>query len=76
VHISGVDVKDGAHWDNHADRAPDIVFELLSIVLSRAHHVKGITLEYNWSARFPMSVLLDEVRRTREVIGAAESERI
>ena len=49
VHISGVDVDNGMYWDNHADRAPNILFDLLSIVLSRAQ-VKGITLEYNWSA--------------------------
>jgi uncharacterized protein len=71
VHISGVDVDNGMHWDNHADRAPDIIFELLSIVLSRAH-VKAITLEYNWSARFPITVLLDEIQRARSTIAAAQ----
>ncbi len=67
VHISGVDVQSGAHWDNHANRAPEVEFELLALVLRRAN-VKGITLEYNWSAQFPAAILLDEIVRARKVI--------
>lgn len=70
IHISGVDVEQGMHWDNHADRAPDVLFELLALVLARAD-VRAITLEYNWSARFPLTVLLEEIKRTREVAAAA-----
>jgi uncharacterized protein len=70
VHLSGVETEAGGHWDNHARRAPDVEFELLSAVLDRAA-VRGITLEYNWSARFPPAVLLDEIARARERVAAA-----
>jgi uncharacterized protein (UPF0276 family) len=70
IHISGVDVEAGGHWDNHARRAPEIEFDLLSAVLPLAP-VKAITLEYNWSGRFPLAVLLEELARTRAVISKA-----
>lgn len=67
VHISGVDDEAGAHWDNHASRAPEIEFELLGQVL-RAGGVRAVTLEYNWSAEFPNRVLLEEIGRARTVM--------
>ena len=70
VHLSGVDSEAGGHWDNHAARAPEIEFDLLSIVLDRAP-VRGITLEYNWSARFPQGALLQEIARARERLATA-----
>lgn len=65
VHISGVETELGAHWDNHAKRAPEIEFEMLELVVDRAR-VAAITLEYNWSERFPPAVLLEEIARTRD----------
>lgn len=70
VHISGVDFQHGVHWDDHTKRAPDIVFELLSLVLARTR-LKAVTLEYNWSTHFPRKVVLEEIARTREVISSA-----
>jgi uncharacterized protein len=70
VHVSGVDEQEGIHWDNHATRAPDVVFEMLAKVLPRAP-VRAITLEYNWSSRFPVETLLEEIARTRDVIARA-----
>jgi uncharacterized protein (UPF0276 family) len=67
VHLSGVDIEEGGRWDNHASRAPQVEFDLLREVIRRAP-VRAITLEYNWSSRFPESVLLDEIARTRAVI--------
>jgi uncharacterized protein len=67
VHISGVDEEAGGHWDNHARRAPDIEFEMLSAVLEAAP-VKAITLEYNWSSRFPEATLLGEIDKTRQIV--------
>jgi uncharacterized protein (UPF0276 family) len=72
VHISGVDEEVGGHWDNHARRAPIIEFDLLELVLRKAP-VRAITLEYNWSGSFPMSVLLEELDRTRQVVAKAGS---
>jgi uncharacterized protein (UPF0276 family) len=69
VHISGIDADDHGHWDNHASRAPQIEFDLLGIVLEHAP-VRGITLEYNWSSRFPPTVLLEELSRARTVVAA------
>jgi uncharacterized protein len=69
VHISGIDADDYGRWDNHASRAPQVEFDLLGIVLEHAP-VRGITLEYNWSSRFPPNVLLDELGRARGVLAA------
>jgi uncharacterized protein len=68
VHISGVDEETGAHWDNHAARAPKIEFDLLQVVRAGAHDLRAVTLEYNWSAKFPNAVLLEEIARTREAL--------
>lgn len=70
VHLSGVETEAGGHWDNHAKRAPEIEFELLSYVLARTD-VQAITLEYNWSERFPPDVLLEEIARARRRVMAA-----
>jgi uncharacterized protein len=70
VHISGVETEGDGHWDNHAKRAPEIEFDMLAIALSRASP-RAITLEYNWSSRFPATVLLEEIDRTRETVAAA-----
>jgi uncharacterized protein (UPF0276 family) len=67
VHISGVDEQEGSHWDNHASKAPDAVFDLLGQVLNKAP-VRAVTLEYNWSSAFPKSILLEELSRAREVV--------
>lgn len=67
VHLSGVDNEAGGVWDNHASRAPSVEFDLLALVLDRAP-VRAVTLEYNWSARFPEDVLLDEIERVRHVL--------
>jgi uncharacterized protein (UPF0276 family) len=69
IHLSGVDVDGSGIWDDHSVRAPDIEFELLSMALAVAP-VRAITLEYNWSSRFPAAVLLDEIARTRQVLSA------
>jgi uncharacterized protein (UPF0276 family) len=67
VHISGVNEQEGAHWDNHAGRAPEEVFRLLEYVIAKAP-VRAVTLEYNWSSAFPRSVLLEELVRTRKIL--------
>ena len=66
IHISGVDEQTGSLWDNHAQAAPEIVYELLSQVTRRARP-RAITLEYNWSATFPAEVLLAELDKIRRV---------
>jgi uncharacterized protein len=66
VHVSGVDIQQDMYWDNHAARAPNLVLELLALVLSHTH-VSAITLEYNWSAQFPISLLVEEIERVRAV---------
>jgi len=70
VHISGVDEQEGTHWDNHSTKAPDEVFDLLAFVLQRTAP-RAITMEYNWSLRFPIHFLLDEIRRVHNVLKAA-----
>jgi len=74
IHISGVDLQSGSMWDNHSKRAPRLIFELLEKVLLRASP-RAITLEYNWSARFPEHVLLEELSLTRGVLAGARGKR-
>src|SRR5947208_8921846 len=63
VHISGVDVQGDSAWDDHARPAPPIVYQLLAQVCRRVP-VRAVTLEYNWSRRFPETLLLEELART------------
>lgn len=65
VHISGIDEQDDGHWDDHAKPAPDIVYQLLNVLLQRAAP-RAITLEYNWSSQVPDTMLAEELRRVRE----------
>lgn len=73
IHISGVDHQPDGVWDNHATRAPKQVFRLLEQVLRRSRP-RAITLEYNWSTRFPQTALLDEISHVREI--ASNSKRL
>lgn len=72
VHVSGVNTEEGLHWDNHADKAPDIIFELLDLLMQNAQPA-AITLEYNWSATFPWEVLSQELDRVQEIVHAYSS---
>jgi hypothetical protein len=67
VHISGVDRDTEGTWDNHASRAPTAVLDLLAKALPRSR-IRAITLEYNWSSRFPPEALLEELERTRRIV--------
>ena len=70
AHISGVSDDGDELWDNHASRAPEAVYRLLETVVEKAHRLQAITLEYNWSSRFPSDTLLDEIDRVRRTIDA------
>jgi uncharacterized protein len=67
IHVSGTSEEEGIHWDDHARPADQQVYDLLRIALDRAP-ARAITLEYNWSARFPADVLGEEIERTRRLI--------
>jgi len=67
VHISGVAFDGGSHWDNHAEKAPAIIFELLEILLQHTRP-RAITLEYNWHAHFPSGILEEELLKTKTII--------
>jgi hypothetical protein len=75
VHISGVDMQDGIYWDDHTKRAPEIIYDLLAVVLA-ASSLKAVTLEYNWSARFPEKALLQEIDRTRNALSNVAPEYV
>lgn len=70
VHISGTAFQEGVFWDDHASGACDEVFELLELVCRRVTP-RAVTLEYNWSARFPEEVLVRDLHRVREIVGCA-----
>ncbi len=72
IHISGIDQQPDGTWDNHSIRAPEEIYALLHQVLKRASP-KAITLEYNWSARFPDEILHEDVARIRAVIASLSS---
>jgi uncharacterized protein len=67
LHLSGIDDQLDGSWDDHASAAPEIVHELLAQVLKTASP-RAITLEYNWSSRFPEALLLEELARVRDAI--------
>ncbi|MHA4811751.1 multinuclear nonheme iron-dependent oxidase [Flavitalea flava] len=67
VHISGVSFDGESHWDNHAEKAPAIIFELLEILLKHTRP-QAITLEYNWHSNFPLSVLQEELTKVKTTI--------
>jgi uncharacterized protein (UPF0276 family) len=67
IHISGFNRQSGVVWDDHAAPAPPLVFELLERVLQRARP-RALTLEYNWSSRFPPGILLAHLGRARTAL--------
>ena len=68
VHISGVSGDLDATWDDHAQPAPDAVYDLLRVVM-RHCNPRAITLEYNWSSRVSDSFLHRQLAATRAVVG-------
>ena len=70
VHVSGLKRQSGIVWDDHATPAPPLVFELLERVMQRARP-RALTLEYNWSAQFPLAVLRNHLDRARTLLHAA-----
>jgi uncharacterized protein len=67
VHISGIDEQAGGLWDDHANPAPSIVYQLLARMLEFVTP-KAITLEYNWSLRFPAATLIKELQTVRDTV--------
>lgn len=72
VHLSGALEQENARWDDHAHPASEEIYNLFRHVLTRTRPA-AITLEYNWSARFPEEMLLDEIEKTREAMAWAAS---
>jgi uncharacterized protein (UPF0276 family) len=67
VHISGLNVQSGVAWDDHAEPAPPLVFDLFERVMARVRPT-AVTLEYNWSPQFPESTLVKHLDRVREIV--------
>lgn len=70
VHVSGLNRQSGRVWDDHATPASPLVFELLEHVLRRVRP-RALTLEYNWSAHFPIAVLREHIDKARNLLCAA-----
>ena len=70
IHISGIERQAGGAWDDHTSPAPDIVYRLLARVMTRASP-RAVTLEYNWSSRFPPALFVQELERVRGVCRAS-----
>jgi uncharacterized protein len=69
VHLSGTRREADFCWDDHSDRAPEIVFLLLERSLRRCRP-RAITLEYNWDAAFPRDILFQDVQRVRGILAS------
>ena len=70
VHISGVSYRNGDPWDDHTIAAPNELYDLLGLVLARVS--PAITLEYNWSMRFPVDELRQQIKRSRGFLSALQ----
>jgi uncharacterized protein len=70
IHISGMNIHAGIAWDDHSIPASETVFELLRQVLRRAKP-EALTFEYNWAPDFLDEVLLRQIDRAREMLGAS-----
>ena len=70
IHVSGMSRQSGVMWDDHAEPAPAMVFELLEQALRRARP-RALTLEYNWSPTFPHAIMRAQIERARQLLGAA-----
>ncbi len=67
VHMSGIAESGDQHWDDHAAHAPEILFELLEIVLKNVKP-RAITFEYNWTPKISWDRLDKEFTRVREML--------
>ena len=67
VHLSGARLEGGVVWDDHAAAAPEVVFQLLARLLSKAAP-RAITLGYNWDANFPLERLEGDLDRVRCIV--------
>ncbi len=70
IHVSGMSRQAGVMWDDHAEPAPAMVFELLERALRRARP-RALTLEYNWSPTFPHAIMQAQIERARRLLGVA-----
>ena len=67
VHVSGAREEGGIVWDDHTQPAPDIVFSMLDKLMANSRP-RGITIEYNWDANFPIKTILRDIARVREIV--------
>jgi uncharacterized protein (UPF0276 family) len=70
LHISGMSRQSGVMWDDHAEPAPAMVFELLEQALRRVRP-RAVTLEYNWSPTFPHTIMQAQIGRARRLLEPA-----
>jgi uncharacterized protein (UPF0276 family) len=70
IHISGVDAQPDGLWDDHANPAPEILYEMLERVMQDGRP-RAITLEYNWASNFPRAVLYEQLEKVRETLTRA-----
>jgi uncharacterized protein (UPF0276 family) len=68
LHVSGLNVEEGTAWDNHGEVANETVLQLAAAVLERAKP-RAITFEYNWAPDLPDSMLLEQMRCIRGLLG-------
>ncbi len=68
VHVSGYVIDEsGDAWDDHLTVASGVELELLETVARHAP-LEAITLEYNWSPKFPPATVVSEAARVRAAL--------
>jgi uncharacterized protein (UPF0276 family) len=69
IHIAGGNELHGTYLDSHAGACPDGVWEMLSVVVPRASHLKGITFEFHESyfAHLGLAGVVRELNRAAEI---------
>lgn len=67
VHLSGHSIQSNMHWDDHAQRAPKILFDLLEVLMKQVSPY-AVTLEYNWDSGFPLTGVREDVARVRGIV--------
>jgi uncharacterized protein (UPF0276 family) len=70
IHLSGLNTQSRIAWDDHSRPAPEPVFELLAAAVERARPA-AVTFEYNWTADFSDSLLVEHLARAREAVSRA-----
>ena len=67
IHLSGMARQSGRWWDDHAAPVPEVVFDLLDDIADRVRP-RAVTFEYNWASAMPETLMVEQIKRIREIL--------